>query len=163
FVEAGGSLTVGGGGSRVVIVQKGAKVTFDSPSETVYGEKGAQIRTGGIPLERVTAYDSITFAPLKPFTLRGRVTGPQGKPAAGLAAHAFGLGQVPVGSAGTAADGTFSLRPRAEVEHLTADLGRRWRKEPPVKSDHDLGFRLRVGSLKGWEVAARKGQWAKDG
>jgi hypothetical protein len=163
FVEAGGSLTVGGGGSRVVVVRKGAKVTFDGPGETVYGEKGAQIRTGGIPLQRVTVYDSITFAPLKPFTLRGRVTGPQGKPAAGVAVHAFGLGQVPVGSAETAADGTFSLRPRAEVEHLTADLGPRWRKEPPVGSGHDLEFRLRVGSLKGWEVAARKGQWANDG
>jgi WD40 repeat protein len=162
FVESGGSVTLQGGGPYVVVVQKGGKATLSRGTFTVFHEKGAEVHQDDFPVVSAVAYDSIKFAPLKPFTLSGKVTGRDGRPAAGVKVHAFGPGKFHAGTTSTAADGTFALRPAREVTHLAADLAPRWGKERPVAVSQDLDLRLHVRPLVGWEVEVVEGNWAAD-
>src|SRR5262245_11426867 len=156
FVEAGGALT-NTAGAAVVIVKKGGKVTHTRSLVHLFAEKGAQVRGLDKP-RHLAVYDSVTLAPLKPFTLRGVVTA-GARPAPAVKVHAFGLGKRHLASTTAGADGTFTFQPAEEVAWLVADFSPRWAKAP---QGPDLDFRLRVRPLRGWEAAVVEGSWAAD-
>jgi WD40 repeat protein len=162
FVEPGGVLKVSRG-PHAIIVKKGGKVILNNAGAHIYLEKGADIKDNdGFPYR--TIYDSITFAalPLKPFTLRGSVSDRQGRRAAKVKVHAFGLAREHLGTQTTDAEGTFALAARREVIYLAADLGSRWAKEAQPGNSFGLEQRQRNRVVKGWEAEVVEGSWVKD-
>jgi WD40 repeat protein len=162
YVEPGGVLKISRG-PHAVIVRKGGSVLLNGGGAYVYMEKGADVKEDGTFANRIV-YDTITFAaaPLRPFTLSGRVTDAKGGPAAGVKVHAFGLGREHLGTRTTEADGTFAFSPRREVVYLAADLGPRWAKEVQPAHWYGVDQRLRNRVLKDWEAVVTEGSWAKD-
>jgi WD40 repeat protein len=162
FVEPGGVVKLSRG-PHAVIVKKGGKVILNQASAFIYMEQGADIKDNDGFSQR-TIYDSITFAaaPLTPFTLRGRVTDAQNRPAASVKVHAFGLAREHLGTKTTEADGTFAIPARREVVYLVADLGLRWATQLQPGNSFGLDQRQRNRLLKGWEAEVREGSWAKD-
>jgi WD40 repeat protein len=162
YVESGGSLSVVGG-QYTVVVQKGGSLTQAvGGSRAIYYEKGATIAEGVGGTQELFEYDTLTFEPFKPFTLKGTVSDDKGKRAKGVAVHAYGLGKEYLGSATTDADGGFTIRPRKSVEGLAADLGPAWADQADFRDDKLLESRRRYRAVKGWEAAVVEGDWGKD-
>jgi WD40 repeat protein len=140
FVEAGGTLEVRGNCFQVVAAE-GATVTSTSR-------------------DHVMVHNAITIKQSERFSLTGTASGIDGKPSAGVKVHAYTLGDYPLASATTDAQGRFTITTDEEVSCLAADISPRWTDEKRLGINNtDLDLRQRLSPLQGWEVVIVRGLW----
>jgi WD40 repeat protein len=162
FLESGATLE-DAAEVEILVAKKGATLsdTVHVPAY-IYCEKGTHLPRGLPRKTRVEQFDSIAFAPWRPFTLTGRVRDAGGKGRAGIKVHAYGLADQHLAQTTTDGGGAFTFRPREQVKYLAVDCGELWYKHPSFHKELGLEFRQRLRGLRGGEVDIQTGLWGRD-